>query len=199
MNFLSNIDEYFNELTEVMKKVDKYQINAVMKKLVEVNQRGGCIYIFGNGGSASTASHFVVDFNKGVSEKLSKKFKFICLNDNIPSLTAISNDMNYSQVFKFQLQNYLTEKDIVIGISGSGNSENVVQAVKYANEYGVETIVLIGYDGGELKKCAKYYIHVPINDMQKVEDIHMVLDHMMMKILKDYLESDYIQVEEIAL
>lgn len=182
-----------------MESMDKHQINNVMNKLIEVNERGGYVYIFGNGGSAATASHFVVDFNKGVSESLSKKFKFICLNDNIPSITAISNDIDYNQVFKFQLQNYLTEKDMVIGISGSGNSQNVVQAIEYANEQGAETIALVGYSGGELKKCAKYYIHVPINDMQKVEDIHMVLDHMMMKILKDYLNERYSQIEELAL
>ncbi|GKX67359.1 D-sedoheptulose-7-phosphate isomerase [Inconstantimicrobium mannanitabidum] len=199
MNFVDNIDKYFEELMQVIDVMDREQINNVMNKLVEVNDRGGSIYIFGNGGSAATASHFVVDFNKGVSEKLSKKFKFICLNDNIPSLTAISNDIAYNEVFKFQLQNYLTEKDMVIGISGSGNSENVVQAIQYANDKGAATIALVGYNGGKLKKCAQNYIHVPIDDMQKVEDIHMVLDHMMMTILKEYLLERYGVIEELAL
>lgn len=189
MDFVHNIKNYFAELKKVMDSIDAQQINTVMKKLIEVYNRDGYIYIFGNGGSAATASHFVNDFNKGISENLPRKFKFICLNDNISTMMAIANDLGYHLIFKLQLENFLTSSDLVIGISGSGNSENVIQAIEYANSRGVDTIGLVGFDGGKLKQIVKYCIHIPVDDMQKVEDLHMVMDHLMMKILKGFLEE----------
>jgi D-sedoheptulose 7-phosphate isomerase len=173
----------------IIDKLDKYQIKIVIEKLIAAYHKSSFIYIFGNGGSAATASHFVNDFNKGVSEKLQKKFRFICLNDNIPSMLAIANDIDYDQIFKFQLENFLTENDLVIAISGSGNSGNVIKAVEYANMIGTETIGLVGFDGGKLKQLVKYCIHVPAYEMQKVEDIHMIMDHTMMGIIKKHLEK----------
>jgi D-sedoheptulose 7-phosphate isomerase len=189
MDFKIGIANYFEELKETIDKLDKEQINTVINKLLQVRERGGMIYIFGNGGSASTASHFVNDFNKGVSEDLEKRFKFICLNDNISTVLAVANDISYDEVFRFQLKNYLESRDIVIGISGSGNSKNIVNAIEYAKSKNVETISLVGYNGGILKEISDYVIHVPINDMQKVEDLHMVLDHLMMKILINYFKG----------
>lgn len=189
MNFKEDIFEYFEELKATIDKLNPDEINTVINKLIEVKDRGGMIYIFGNGGSASTASHFVNDFNKGVSEHLDKRFKFICLNDNVSTVLAVANDISYDEVFRFQLVNYLEERDIVIGISGSGNSKNIVNAIEYAKSRGVETISLVGYNGGRLKEISDYAIHVPINDMQKVEDLHMMLDHLMMKILMSNLKG----------
>lgn len=190
MNFLNDINQYFEELKTTIDKINKDDINTVMNKLLEARERKARIYIFGNGGSASTASHFVCDFNKGVSEKLDNRFRFICLNDNVASVMALANDISYDVVFKFQLENYLEPGDLVIGISGSGNSKNVIEAIEYAKEQKAETIGLVGYNGGKLKEVAHCSIHVPINDMQKVEDIHMIFDHLMMKILKAYLEGE---------
>ncbi|MFC5700645.1 SIS domain-containing protein [Cohnella faecalis] len=187
-DFKVEISDYLSGLKEVLDRLDLNEINTVISKLIEVNQRQGFIYIFGNGGSASTASHFVNDFNKGVSEKLGKKFRFVCLNDSVSTIMAIANDVSYDQIFKIQLENYLTPNDVVIGISGSGNSKNVLAAIEYANSVGAETIGLVGYNGGKLKQIASASIHVPIDDMQKVEDVHMIMDHLMMFILKDYLE-----------
>ncbi|MFA5878851.1 MAG: SIS domain-containing protein, partial [Candidatus Margulisiibacteriota bacterium] len=184
MDFYTEIEQYLLGLKELIDKVDRKEINAVLNKLLETYKRGGFIYIFGNGGSAATASHFVNDFNKGASEQLKKRFKFISLNDNVSTVLAIANDINYSEVFKFQLENYLSCNDLVIGISGSGNSENVINAISFAKERGAETIALVGYGGGKLKEIAHISIHIPIYDMQKVEDLHMVMDHLMMKILK---------------
>lgn len=189
IDFRGDIRGYLNGLKDVLDGMNIEEIQTVIEKLIQVQQRGGFVYIFGNGGSASTASHFVNDFNKGVSEKLRKKFRFSCLNDSVSTIMAIANDVSYDQIFKVQLENYLTPDDLVIGISGSGNSRNIVAALEYANGLGAETIGLVGYDGGRVKEIATCSIHVPIHDMQKVEDVHMIMDHLMMFILKDYLEK----------
>ncbi|PMB02582.1 phosphoheptose isomerase [Fischerella thermalis CCMEE 5273] len=186
--FVSQIHSYLGELKAVIDQLNVNDIESVIHKLIETHERNGFIYIFGNGGSASTASHFVNDFNKGVSENLNKKFRFTCLNDNVSTVMAVANDIGYDQIFRFQLENYLTANDLVIGISGSGNSKNVIEGIEYANQIGAGTVALVGYDGGRLKQLVQQSIHVPVNNMQMVEDLHMVMDHLMMTILKNYLE-----------
>ena len=191
MDFKEKIAEYFSKLKSTIDKVSIEDLNTLMNVLVQSKEIGSTIFIMGNGGSSATASHFVCDFNKGISFNQDKKFKFICLNDNIPSIMAYANDMSFEEIFVQQLKNYFQKGDVVIGISGSGNSMNVVKAIEYANENGGISVGLTGYDGGKLKKLAKYNINVPIDDMQITEDVHMVLDHCMMKILSsmsNYLE-----------
>jgi D-sedoheptulose 7-phosphate isomerase len=146
------------------------------------------IFIMGNGGSGSTASHFACDINKGCCFDLDKKFKVICLNDNIPTMLAYANDLSYEQVFVEQLKNFLQAGDVVMGISGSGNSENVIQAVLYAKENGAKTIGLTGFDGGKLAVTADIPLIASISDMQKVEDIHMVVVHMLMQYINESLQ-----------
>ena len=189
LDFVDGINNYLNNLKNAIDQLNVKEIEIVINKLIETYQREGFIYIFGNGGSASTASHFVNDFNKGVSENLKRKFRFICLNDNVSTVLAVANDISYDKIFKFQLENYLTPNDLVIGISGSGNSKNVTEAIEYANKIGAETIGLVGYDGGKLKQIAQQCIHIPINNMQIVEDLHMVMDHLMMTVLKEHFEE----------
>jgi len=188
--FKLDIERYLDKLKDVINYLNIQEIDEIIDRLIAVYTRGGSIYIFGNGGSASTASHLVNDFNKGLCENFNKKFRFQCLNDNISSLLAIANDLSFNDVFKEQLKNVLTQNDLVIAISGSGNSKNVIKAIEFANEKGVETIGLIGYNGGKLKEIANYYIHAPINDMQKVEDIHLIIGHLMMCALKHYFEKN---------
>lgn len=190
MYFYDDIDCYLTQSANILRALDRKQINQVISALVEVHQRNGQIFVFGNGGSAATASHMVCDFNKGLSQTLSRKFKVICLNDNIPSLLAIANDIDYSQVFKICLENFLTDKDLVVGFSGSGNSSNVLQAMAYAKQVGAVTVGFTGFDGGLLKHCADYTIHVHADDMQKVEDTHLLLMHLMMQILLNFLEKE---------
>ena len=141
----------------------------------------------GNGGSASTASHMQNDFNKGISEYVDKKFNFYCLSDNVSTMMAVANDIGYEEVFRFPLINKITDKDLFIGISGSGNSKNVINAAEYAKECGAKVLGITGYSGGKLKEMADYRMHVDENDMQIAEDLHMTFDHMMMKILYNYL------------
>ncbi|MCL2819406.1 MAG: SIS domain-containing protein [Oscillospiraceae bacterium] len=181
--YKQEIEAYINKEIEVIKLLDTSSINDVMTAIVEAYNNDGSIYIFGNGGSASTASHFQNDFNKGVSEKLGKKFNFICLNDNVPTVMAIANDSGYENVFEYQLHGRLKKNDLVIAISGSGNSENVLRAIKYAKEQSIKTIGITGFDGGKLARMVDISFNVPIDDMQITEDVHMILDHLMMSVL----------------
>ena len=179
----NDIAAYIKKEIEVLKGLDISSINAVMNALVDAYESDGNIYIFGNGGSASTASHFQNDFNKGISENLEKKFNFVCLNDNIPTVMAIANDSGYEYVFEHQLKGRLKRKDLVIAISGSGNSVNVIKAIEYAKKQGVKTIGLTGFSGGKLAELVDISFNVQINDMQITEDVHMILDHLMMSVL----------------
>lgn len=182
-DFVSKIDEYAGRLKAALDNVDRDQINKVMNVLLKAYESESTIFIFGNGGSASTASHYVCDFNKGVSIKLPKKFRFVCLNDNTATVMAIANDCGYENIFSMQLEGKLKKGDVLIAISGSGNSKNVIKAVEYAKEQGNEIISLTGYDGGILLKLSDYPIHVNINDMQIAEDIHMIMCHMISSII----------------
>lgn len=182
-NYGPDILSYFNKLKQTIDKIPIQDLNLIMNLLMEAKKEGRKVFIMGNGGSSATASHYACDFNKGVSFNKAKKFKFICLNDNIPSLMAYANDLSFEDIFVEQLKNLFEEKDIVLGISGSGNSGNVLKAIEYANCHGGITIGFMGYDGGKLKSIVKYSVHIPINDMQITEDLHMVLDHCMMQIL----------------
>lgn len=183
MDFKENISEYFSKLKNTVDKVSIEDLNTLINVLVESKEAGNTIFTMGNGGSSATASHFVCDFNKGVSLGTEKKFKFICLNDNIPSLMAYGNDLSFEEIFVQQLKNYFQKSDVVIGISGSGNSMNVVKALEYANANGGITVGLTGYDGGKIKKLATHNVNIPVDDMQISEDLHIILNHCMMQIL----------------
>jgi D-sedoheptulose 7-phosphate isomerase len=190
IDFSPGVQEYLSGLKKVLNELDINQVTLVMERLLAAYRRHASVYVFGNGGSASTASHFVNDFNKGVSEQLDKGFRFYCLNDNVPTMMAVANDISYRHIFTLQLKNYLRPGDVVLAISGSGNSPNIIEAVCYANERGIETIGLVGHDGGQLKGLVRHCIHVPVDDMQKVEDIHLVVNHVMMALFKEHLEAE---------
>lgn len=183
MRYEEEIRRYIAKECEILKSLDETEISNVMEILESARLEGRRVYICGNGGSAATASHFAGDFNKGASIGLEKRHRFEALNDNIPMMMAVANDLSYDDIFVEPLKNKLEENDIVIGISGRGNSENVVRAIEYANEHGAITIGIVGYEGGKLKQLAHNSIHVKINNMQIVEDVHMLLDHVMMFIL----------------
>lgn len=183
MNYTNDISAYFNRLKETIDKINVDDLNQVMNVLEQAREEGRQVFVMGNGGSAATASHYVCDFNKGISYGKEKMYKMICLNDNVPTMMAYANDIAYDEVFVGPLRNFFQPGDVVIGISGSGNSGNVVKALEWATAHGAKTIGLTGYDGGKVKQMAQYNVHIPINDMQITEDLHMVLDHCMMKIL----------------
>lgn len=186
-DYRADIAAYLEIEKETLNCLDLEEMNRTMQALEAVYQREGTVYIFGNGGSAATASHFVCDFNKGVSGDKKKKFRLRCLNDNVPTLMAVANDIGYEDIFVYQLAEVLKREDMVIAISGSGNSHNVIKAAEYAREKGVGVIGLTGYDGGRLKELSDFSLHVPIKNMQVTEDIHMIFDHMMVSIFSSYL------------
>jgi len=172
---------YLGDLKELINTIDINEITEFIKDIENAYKNGKTIFIMGNGGSAATASHFVCDINKGVSLKLQKKFKVLCLNDNIPIMLAYSNDISYDSVFIEQLKNFIMNDDLVIGISGSGNSKNVLNAIEYSNKVGARTFGIIGCDGGKLKDIAQKSLIVRSFDMQKIEDCHMILTHLTMQ------------------
>lgn len=182
-DYRKKINHYIEMEKQVLSTLPTETINIVMNVLEHARLAGKRIFICGNGGSASTASHLECDFNKGISYGQEIKYDIECLSDNVPMMMAIANDISYDDIFVIPLRNKLKKGDIVIGISGSGNSQNVIRAFEYASQIGAETIAFTGYSGGELKSLATYNIHIAINNMQIVEDIHLVLNHMMMYIL----------------
>ena len=183
MGYEAEVRRYLDKEREVFSALDEREISKVMELLENARLSGKKIFVCGNGGSAATASHFACDFNKGISMAHEIKYNFECLSDNVPTMMAIANDISYDEIFTEPLKNRISKGDVLIAISGSGNSENVVRAVKYANESGAATVGIVGYDGGRIKKMVQKCIHVNINNMQIVEDVHMVMDHVMMFIL----------------
>ena len=185
------ISDYISEYLEMEKKtiesLNREELLSVVNAFLDVYEKEGTIYVFGNGGSASTASHMANDYNKGLNEFLDKKFRFVCLNDNVATLMSIANDISYEEVFRMQLRGKLEEKDLVVGISGSGNSMNVINAISYAKEMGVKTVGLCGYEGGKLKALSDVVLHVKLNNMQIVEDIHLIFNHLLMYVCQRYM------------
>lgn len=187
MNYIEDIQEYVALEIEVLRRLDAAQIDAALNLLNETRVKKGRIYICGNGGSAATASHFQNDFNKGVSEYIDLPFRFHCLNDNMATIMAIANDIGYEEIFRFQLRGVMEPGDILVAISGSGNSENVLNAVECAKGRGCKIIGLTGFDGGKLKDLCDVSLHAPVNSMQVTEDVHMIFDHLMMSIFYRHL------------
>ena len=185
------ISDYISEYLEMEKKtiesLNREELLSVVNAFLDVYEKEGTIYVFGNGGSASTASHMANDYNKGLNEFLDKKFRFVCLNDNVATLMSIANDISYEEVFRMQLRGKLEEKDLVVGISGSGNSMNVINAISYAKEMGVKTVGLCGYEGGKLKALSDVVLHVKFNNMQIVEDIHLIFNHLLMYVCQRHM------------
>lgn len=194
MDYNELIETYLEQEIDILKRIDVSAVNEVLNLLEAGMKREATIYVFGNGGSAATASHFQNDFNKGVSEHIDKKFRFLCLNDNIATIMAVANDIGYEEVFRFQLQGKIKKGDILMAISGSGNSPNVINAVEYGKKQGCKVVGLTGYSGGRLKELSDISLHEPINSMQITEDVHMIFNHLMMSVFyKSMCGIDYIK------
>lgn len=172
------IDNYFDKLFDTVTKIDRDSIEHLADAIWSRHVEDKNIFVFGNGGSAATASHFTQDMNKML------KIHVTCLNDNMATITAYANDVKYESVFELQLLRLMKLDDLVIGISCSGNSENVLNAIRYANSSGVATFALTGFNGGKLKKLADYSVHVPCDDMQICEDCHLIISHILIKLLQ---------------
>jgi len=168
---------YLIELAQVVSRMPREAICAVIDELHRARMRRAQVFLFGNGGSAATASHMANDLNKLTIVPGQPRFRSLALSDNVPCLTAWGNDLAYEDVFVEQLRNFLEPDDVVIGISGSGNSPNVLKALAMAREMGARTIGFTGQDGGQLKELVDICVHVPSDQLTIQEDGHMILDH----------------------
>jgi len=175
--------DYLEGLKSLLDVFPHDRFEEIAQALLDAYDYEKHIFIMGNGGSGSTASHFVCDINKGCCLEHAKKFKVMCLNDNIPTILAYANDLSYDKIFVEPLKNFVEKGDLVIGISGSGNSENVLQAIAYSKEVGAKTVGLSGFDGGKLSRMVDIPLVASVHDMQKVEDVHMIVVHMLMQYL----------------
>ena len=180
---------YFEYLSEILQKISTAEIGAFINTLLHAREVGAKIYFIGNGGSAATASHFVNDIAIGTRE-YDKPFKVVSLCDNSAILTAISNDDGFDSVFSQQLQVLLNKGDVVVAISASGNSVNLLKAFDVAKQKGAITVGLSAFDGGKLKIEADISVHVPTGKSEygPAEDAHMVLDHLVSNYLMRFIK-----------
>lgn len=181
----NNIKQYQKKLLQSIENLEIDSIEQIANIFLKARKEGKVIYTMGNGGSGSTASHMVCDIIKGCSYNRKEKFKIFCLNDNISTILAYSNDVSYDVIFEEQLKNILNDGDIVLAISGSGNSKNIINAVKYAKAKNAFVVGFTGYDGGMLKKLSDISLNANINDMQISEDIHVIVMHILYTLLND--------------
>lgn len=170
---------YLQCLESAMALLDLHAVETAAQWLRAARDGGQQVFVCGNGGSAFTASHFATDLVKGASYQRARRFRVLALTDNIGTITAYANDVAYDVVFEEQLKNFAVAGDLVIAISGSGNSPNVVRAAKFANETGCHTIALTGRDGGLLGKEAQLNILAAEPHMGRIEDVHLIVCHML--------------------
>lgn len=179
------VRSYIVELKGTLDRLPMNQINEVIAILHDARLERRQIFILGNGGSASTASHFVADLAKNTRRAGWPDYRVIGLTDNMAIFSAYANDEGYENVFAQQLANYVLSKDIVIGISTSGNSPNVLKAIELANEMGALTIGFTGFNGGNLSQLVDINLHVTSEVIEQVEDVHLVLEHLICKALRE--------------
>ncbi len=178
-NGRSFIRHYLYQMTTLLMDSPIDSMMDLLELLIWVRERGKRVFTFGNGGSAASASHLACDLAKGTINGSRKRFKVICLSDNVPLITAWANDEDYSDIFVQQLDPLVEADDVVIGISGSGNSANVIRAIELANARRASTVGFSGFDGGLLSQTAAISIVVPSDNMQQVEDAHMIMIHLL--------------------
>ncbi len=182
--------QYIELVKSTLDALDAKAIESLVDAFHSTYEKGGNIFTMGNGGSGASASHAAGDFLKGASYGLDKRFRMICLNDNLPSMMAIANDIGWESIFVEPLKNFLSPNDLVIGISGSGNSKNVVNAIEYANEQGATTVAMSGFKGGKISQIATIDVHAPVTDMEVTEDVHMVIFNIVKKQMMARLMGD---------
>ncbi len=174
-----NYASYLTYVTQALQSVKPQEVQGTIDLLWRAYQKGSTVFVIGNGGSAATASHLAQDLAKGTRRTLSqkKRIRALALTDSVPCLTAYGNDDGYAVVFEQQLRNHARPGDVLIAISGSGNSPNIIKALTWAKRNGLATLGLTGFGGGKLRRLAQHKLHVPLNDMCTAESVHSVLLH----------------------
>jgi D-sedoheptulose 7-phosphate isomerase len=176
--------QYFEEHQRVLAALPLGTIDQIADELVKAYEAERMVYLFGNGGSASLASHFACDLGKGTAYcNGGKRLRVLALTDNIPTITAWANDCSYEDIFSEQLKNLVRSQDVAFAISGSGNSKNVLNALRVAREAGATTIGIAGFQGGEMKSLCDICVVVPSDNMQVIEDLHLAMAHSIFRIV----------------
>jgi D-sedoheptulose 7-phosphate isomerase len=179
------IQNYISTLQLTMDQLPRQSIADIITRLQQARMMGSQVFIMGNGGSASTASHFACDLAKNTRQEGLPHFRVIGLTDNMAMFSALANDEGYENVFSEQLASLVRPGDIVIAISASGNSKNVIRAVEVARRFGATVVGFTGFDGGGLRRLADFNVHVSSNIIEHVEDIHLMLEHLIVRSIKD--------------
>ena len=174
---MERIQAYISQLQAVLQRLSIADVRQSIDLVMETYRADRQIFVIGNGGSASTASHIANDLGKGASVPGVRRFRVISLTDNVATMTAWSNDVSYDDVFVEQLKNLVNPGDLVIGISASGNSENIIRAIRHVKAIGCKTIGWLGFGGGKLKQLADVTVVVDSHDYGPVEDVHLILNH----------------------
>jgi D-sedoheptulose 7-phosphate isomerase len=173
------IQNYLGEISSLMLKISEISIENVLNILYDAYKDDRQVFLFGNGGAAATSMHLACDLAKGATYPDKRRFKVISLSENISILTAWANDTDYTNIFGEQLKNFVKPGDVVIGLSASGMSPNVINALKIANEMSAITVLFSGYDGGKAAREAKHTVIVPTKNIQQIEDVHLVICHIL--------------------
>lgn len=173
------LQSYLQDLTQALQALDLEVLEEMLELLAECRRAGRFIWVIGNGGSALTASHFAVDLGKGASYGKELRFKVSSLTDNLGVITAYGNDLEFGDIFVEQLKNAAQPRDVLVAISGSGNSENIIRAVEYAQEVGVTVVGLTGQNGGRLAPLCHKVFQVRTDHMGRIEDLHMIVVHLL--------------------
>ena len=181
--------EYVNNIRNTILSIDFKNLDISANEILKTIKRNGSIYVCGNGGSAAIANHYVVDFLKFFRENTTLKPKIFSLSNNIETVTAISNDIDYKKVFSYQAENYCDKNDLLIIISSSGNSENIKEIIKFSKKNKVKTIGFSGFGGGYLKKNSDISIHINFNNYGISEDAHHILMHILLQYLITILKK----------
>ena len=183
MNYKEKIGQYFEMVIDALRDIDQDELIRSIEIIESTIQNNKTIYVIGNGGSASTASHIKRDLSNTVGYLKGMRVNVSCLSDNIATITAIANDYSYDLIYKKQLEGRINQGDLVIAVSGSGNSQNIIKAADYAKSVRANIVAMTGYDGGKLKGLAGFNLHVPIDNMQISEDVHLIFNHLIIYIL----------------
>ena len=184
------IENYLSGSIECLSKISKMveSLEDIIDIIQNAQKNRKKIFLIGNGGSASTASHFVCDLNKTSTLNSKNRIQAISLVDNSPIITAYSNDISYDEIFVQQLKNFVSSDDVLIAISGSGNSKNILNAIKFAKEKNMKTIGLTGFDGGQMNSLVDHCFIVPDDSMYRIEDMHLMINHILTSVLRDGID-----------
>jgi D-sedoheptulose 7-phosphate isomerase len=182
------VRRYFERLKTTIDAMPIERIEAIGEILFQAYRHDKQVFVIGNGGSAATASHMACDLGKNTISPNRPRFRIMSLNDNMPLLSALANDLGYDRVFSEQLVNLIRPGDVLVAISGSGNSPNILEAMRYARERAATIIALLGFEGGAALELADEHILVPASDYGLIEDAHMVLDHVLTGYFTERLE-----------